>query len=59
MEGDRSRGSATDLNSAVHDREALIGRIELTVCRDLQYIRIDGTIVGRVGLIIFAVTQLF
>ncbi len=32
----------------------------LTVGRDLQSIRIDGTIVdGPVGLIIFAVTQLF
>jgi uncharacterized membrane-anchored protein YjiN (DUF445 family) len=35
-------------------------RIELTVGRDLQYIRINGTLVGGpVGLIIFAVTQLF
>jgi len=42
------------------DTDTLIERIELTVGRDLQYIRINGTIVGGlVGLIIFAVTQLF
>ena len=42
------------------DSETLTERIELTVGRDLQYIRINGTLVGGlVGLIIFAVTQLF
>jgi uncharacterized membrane-anchored protein YjiN (DUF445 family) len=42
------------------DVETLTERIELTVGRDLQYIRINGTIVGGlVGLIIYAVTQLF
>jgi uncharacterized membrane-anchored protein YjiN (DUF445 family) len=42
------------------DTETLIERIELTVGRDLQFIRINGTLVGGlVGLIIFAVTQLF
>jgi uncharacterized membrane-anchored protein YjiN (DUF445 family) len=42
------------------DTETLTERIELTVGRDLQYIRINGTIVGGlVGLIIFAITQLF
>ena len=42
------------------DTDTLTARIELTVGRDLQYIRINGTIVGGlVGLIIFAVTQLF
>jgi uncharacterized membrane-anchored protein YjiN (DUF445 family) len=42
------------------DADTLTDRIELTVGRDLQYIRINGTIVGGlVGLIIFAVTQLF
>ena len=42
------------------DTETLTERIELTVGRDLQYIRINGTLVGGlVGLIIFAVTQLF
>ena len=42
------------------DTETLTQRIELTVGRDLQYIRINGTLVGGlVGLIIFAVTQLF
>jgi Protein of unknown function (DUF445) len=35
-------------------------RIELAVGRYLQYIRINGTLVGGlVGLVIFAVTQLF
>jgi uncharacterized membrane-anchored protein YjiN (DUF445 family) len=42
------------------DTDTLTERIELTVGRDLQYIRINGTIVGGlVGLLIFAVTQLF
>jgi uncharacterized membrane-anchored protein YjiN (DUF445 family) len=42
------------------DTETLTERIELTVGRDLQFIRINGTIVGGlVGLIIFAVSQLF
>jgi uncharacterized membrane-anchored protein YjiN (DUF445 family) len=42
------------------DTETLTERVELTVGRDLQFIRINGTIVGGlVGLIIFAVTQLF
>jgi uncharacterized membrane-anchored protein YjiN (DUF445 family) len=42
------------------DTETLTERIELTVGRDLQYIRINGTLVGGlVGLIIFAVTQPF
>jgi uncharacterized membrane-anchored protein YjiN (DUF445 family) len=42
------------------DTETLTDRIELTVGRDLQFIRINGTIVGGlVGLIIFAITQLF
>jgi uncharacterized membrane-anchored protein YjiN (DUF445 family) len=42
------------------DTDTLTARIELTVGRDLQYIRINGTLVGGlVGLIIFAVTQLF
>lgn len=42
------------------DADTLTERIELTVGRDLQYIRINGTLVGGlVGLIIFAITQLF
>lgn len=42
------------------DTDTLTERIELTVGRDLQYIRINGTIVGGlVGLIIFAVAKLF
>ncbi len=42
------------------DTATLTDRIELAVGRDLQYIRINGTLVGGlVGLIIFAVTQMF
>ena len=42
------------------DTDTLTERIELTVGRDLQYIRINGTLVGGlVGLMIFAITQLF
>jgi uncharacterized membrane-anchored protein YjiN (DUF445 family) len=42
------------------DTDTLTERIELTVGRDLQYIRINGTIVGGlVGLIIFTVSSLF
>jgi uncharacterized membrane-anchored protein YjiN (DUF445 family) len=42
------------------DTETLIDRIELTVGRDLQYIRINGTLVGGlVGLVIFAIAELF
>jgi uncharacterized membrane-anchored protein YjiN (DUF445 family) len=41
------------------DTETLVNRIELQVGRDLQYIRINGTLVGGlVGLIIFTLTQL-
>ena len=41
------------------DTETLITRIELQVGRDLQYIRINGTLVGGlVGLLIYIVTQL-
>jgi uncharacterized membrane-anchored protein YjiN (DUF445 family) len=41
------------------DTETLVNRIELQVGRDLQYIRINGTLVGGlVGLIIFTVTRL-
>jgi uncharacterized membrane-anchored protein YjiN (DUF445 family) len=41
------------------DTETLVNRIELQVGRDLQYIRINGTLVGGiVGLIIFSVTRL-
>jgi uncharacterized membrane-anchored protein YjiN (DUF445 family) len=40
------------------DTETLVNRIELQVGRDLQYIRINGTLVGGlVGLIIFTITQ--
>jgi uncharacterized membrane-anchored protein YjiN (DUF445 family) len=38
--------------------ETLVNRLELQVGRDLQYIRINGTLVGGlVGLIIFTITQ--
>ena len=40
------------------DTATLVNRIELQVGPDLQYIRINGTLVGGlVGLAIFAVTQ--
>jgi uncharacterized membrane-anchored protein YjiN (DUF445 family) len=40
------------------DAETLVKRIELQVGRDLQYIRINGTLVGGlVGLIIFSVAH--
>jgi uncharacterized membrane-anchored protein YjiN (DUF445 family) len=40
------------------DTDTLVNRIELQVGRDLQYIRINGTLVGGlVGLIIFVVMQ--
>src|SRR5262249_50644877 len=42
------------------DTETLIRRIELQVGRDLQYIRINGTLVGGlVGLVIFSVARWF
>jgi len=40
------------------DADTLVRRIELQVGRDLQYIRINGTVVGGlVGLLIFTVTR--
>ena len=40
------------------DTATLVDRIELQVGKDLQFIRINGTIVGGlVGLIIFAISQ--
>ena len=40
------------------DTETLIMRIELQVGRDLQFIRINGTVVGGlVGLLIFSVSR--
>ena len=40
------------------DTETLVNRIELQVGRDLQYIRINGTLVGGlVGLMIFTITR--
>ncbi|MFZ3328096.1 MAG: DUF445 family protein [Methylocella sp.] len=42
------------------DTKTLVDRLELQVGKDLQYIRIDGTLVGGlVGLIIFVVTRAF
>jgi uncharacterized membrane-anchored protein YjiN (DUF445 family) len=42
------------------DAETLVKRIELQVGPDLQYIRINGTLVGGlVGLIIFSVARWF
>jgi uncharacterized membrane-anchored protein YjiN (DUF445 family) len=40
------------------DSQTLVNRLELTVGKDLQFIRINGTIVGgAVGLILFAITR--
>jgi uncharacterized membrane-anchored protein YjiN (DUF445 family) len=40
------------------DTATLVNRIELQVGRDLQYIRINGTVVGGlVGLVIFTITR--
>jgi uncharacterized membrane-anchored protein YjiN (DUF445 family) len=42
------------------DSDTLVQRIELQVGRDLQYIRINGTLVGGlVGLVIFSVARWF
>jgi uncharacterized membrane-anchored protein YjiN (DUF445 family) len=42
------------------DADTLVQRIELQVGRDLQYIRINGTLVGGlVGLVIFSVARWF
>ena len=42
------------------DTEETSRRLELQVGRDLQFIRINGTVVGALaGLVIYAVTQLF
>jgi uncharacterized membrane-anchored protein YjiN (DUF445 family) len=42
------------------DAEEASRRIELHVGRDLQFIRINGTVVGALaGLVIYAVAQLF
>jgi uncharacterized membrane-anchored protein YjiN (DUF445 family) len=41
------------------DNETLVERLELQVGRDLQFIRINGTLVGgTVGLILFAIAKL-
>ncbi len=42
------------------DGEEAANRIELHVGRDLQFIRINGTLVGGLaGLVIFSLSQLF
>ena len=41
------------------DERTLVGKLELTVGKDLQYVRINGTLVGGlVGLLIHAATRL-
>jgi uncharacterized membrane-anchored protein YjiN (DUF445 family) len=41
------------------DDETLVQRLELQVGRDLQFIRVNGTLVGgAVGLMLYAITQL-
>jgi uncharacterized membrane-anchored protein YjiN (DUF445 family) len=42
------------------DAKGIVDRLELQVGRDLQYIRINGTLVGGlVGLVLYAVTRIF
>ncbi len=42
------------------DSATLVNRLELQVGKDLQYIRINGTLVGGfVGVLIFSVSRLF
>jgi len=59
---DRYRGEIGDLIAdtvAGWDPEATSQRFELAVGRDLQYVRINGTLVGGlVGLFIYALTKL-
>ena len=51
-------GRFIELQLAKWTREQMSQRIELAIGRDLQFIRINGTIVGGlVGLLIHAVTQ--
>ncbi len=39
--------------------EDLVREIEQSVCRDLQFIRLNGTLVGGlIGLVLYAVTHL-
>ena len=43
----------------IRDRQEAAEKIELMVGKDLQYIRVNGTIVGALaGLVIYAVSQL-
>ena len=59
---DRYRGEVSEIISstvAKWDGKATAERLELQVGRDLQFIRINGTIVGGLaGLVIYTVTQL-
>ena len=42
------------------DTETLVNKLELRVGKDLQYIRVNGTLVGGlVGLIIYTVSRMF
>ncbi len=60
---ERHRQDVADLIAqtvAEWDPEVAAGRIELAVGRDLQFVRINGTIVGGlVGLILYTLTRLF
>jgi uncharacterized membrane-anchored protein YjiN (DUF445 family) len=41
------------------DTSTIVDRVELAVGKDLQYIRVNGTLVGAaVGCLIFAVSEL-
>ena len=42
------------------DADEASDKIELAVGRDLQFIRINGTVVGSIaGLVIYSITQIF
>jgi uncharacterized membrane-anchored protein YjiN (DUF445 family) len=60
------RNYSTEITSLISDTVArwdaqeTSRKIELQVGRDLQFIRINGTVVGALaGLIIYSLTQLF
>ncbi len=60
---DQSKGEVGDLIASTvarWDPDEATDRIELQVGRDLQFIRINGTVVGGLaGLFIFTVSNLF
>ncbi|HRK75458.1 MAG TPA: DUF445 family protein, partial [Rhodothermales bacterium] len=42
------------------DAQTMVDRVEINIGRDLQFVRINGTIVGGlVGALLFLITRLF